>query len=268
MMQFKHSPLYFLLALFIITSCEKRPETLDEYLPQVETVSAEMLPNGNMLVTGRLLEDGHGELFFVGFSMDTVPNSLISTNQILVYEIYGDEFFAEYDAPLVQFYSANDIYITAFAGNEHTYAKGNSLLANGEFVGDTSLVVPCELQPNGADMSMIQGWRSFTSVSEPQLNVWGTYEVTGNLPFSSAVVVSYSNLISGLYLTQSLQSQYDANRLTIQLRMGSQTYSLPSNSEVYVLQLDENSFELTVCDTPYNFGNSTPDFSMRMVIEV
>src|ERR1043165_748442 len=108
-----------------------------DYYPKVVTSKDTILPDGSVRVTGEVISGGSGELYYVGFCMDTAPHPQMHFNQLLTDTLYGSSFTATYRG----LNGLKRYYVRAFAANEYGYAYGDDLVVDHP-APDTSMI-PC-----------------------------------------------------------------------------------------------------------------------------
>lgn len=124
----------------VFSGCKKLEKNIHDYHPKVKTVSAKVLADGSVKLTGSLLSEGVTDLWGAGFCMDTIPHPEMDINQRVCDTFFGREFYTVYSS----LDATRKYYFKAWAANEYGYTYGEEILVDNITI-DSSLI-PC--QPN------------------------------------------------------------------------------------------------------------------------
>lgn len=127
-----------IMVIILFCTCTKLKKVSVDY-PQVKTLSATVLPNGSVRVSGQVLHEGVSGISYAGFSFDTtqIPNML--ANQVLSDTVIGDSF--SYVFPLSSFNVFKTYNFIAWVVNKDGYSIGSPVSLN-----NISITVPCNIK--------------------------------------------------------------------------------------------------------------------------
>lgn len=113
--------LIIFVALFIY-SCAKVEGDINDYYPEIKTVTAIILPDGSFEVKGEIVSEGASPIKYVGVCMkiDTIPTML--DKQVIVDSVINNQFSVVY---LGIFNENKRYYFRTWITNEYGYSYGN-----------------------------------------------------------------------------------------------------------------------------------------------
>ena len=245
-----------ILGVIALLGCEKRPETLEEYLPQVEMISAEITPEGKIAVRARLISEGPRGVHYLGFCADDVPNPKIDANQVLTSYLYGDEFVAIIGGTFHPG-TYSELYVNAFAANDFAYSTGVPI-----FVDSTANVgirqdiyVPCELEINEVSLFQNTASQTYASVS-PALTSGGISTFTAKINTSLYVKFSCKKLDQKIYTSTSSLSQIDEDKMLVNVIQYGTENPISPGTDIYVNRIEDYTFEVVICGANWGFNNT------------
>jgi len=234
----------FFCSTWFFISCEKPLKDPKDYFPKVETVSAEMKPDGTVEITGRIIDKGNTDIEYIGFCMDTVSQPLMNVHQKLASTLNGNEFTATYAG----FEIYKRYYFRAWATNYNTYAYGNEI-----YIDSIEPVInpPCNPTLNSFDMGSFPV-NLFYQYKPTEDNGW-TMTVSGgnatcNLHFNSKP-------LSKIY--EAHNSMVGPEYVRVDFSQGFVSGVLNDGAKVYVKQTNVNSWTVTICNEPWVYQGST-----------
>ncbi|HVW99386.1 MAG TPA: hypothetical protein VHA52_02955, partial [Candidatus Babeliaceae bacterium] len=129
-----------IMVLFLFSNCTKvKKNTANDY-PEVKTLSARLLPNGSVQVTGQIVHAGAGEILYAGVCFDTTKMPDMLANQTLTDTIIGDSFSCVY--PLSYFDIFKTYNFRAWAVNQNGYAMGSPIALSNISLSQSD--IPCD----------------------------------------------------------------------------------------------------------------------------
>jgi hypothetical protein len=229
----------FLLIMTLFSpSCVKVQKNVHDYYPQVKTTTAIVNSDGSVTVSGEIISTGSTGIQYCGFSMDTIANPDMITNQVLATSLIGNVFSCTYSS----LNALKTYYFKAFAANANGYATGNVISA-GHAGFDTSLI-PCHPVPQ---YMVLTGTNSstepYTYVDSVTQSATG-YEVIGHTGDHSIDIVFGQYPISGIYTTASVT--FDAIAV--------------SGVTLYVQQISGGVIDITICSANVQVQNMYTGF--------
>lgn len=234
-------PTLALIALFLVLfSCKKAEKDVYNYYPKVKTLSAKVQSDGSVLVTGKLLSEGAGELWGVGFCMDTLPHPEMHFRQKICDTLWDGEFHAVYTS----LDALKKYYFRSWAVNENGYTYGEDIPL--ESISIDSASIPCQVAMNTIKISgFIPEEEAFISVGPVEHGV--EWEVWA---YSNSHSVHFSFLqqpTTGKYkITTGTGAGYYVNVLV-------DGYSLTSG-DIYVEQINSTTHQFTICNAIFPGG--------------
>jgi hypothetical protein len=239
------STLLPLVAVWVLTACEKPLPDARAYYPTVITESVTPQPDGSVVAVGRISDQGHTAIVAAGFCVNTNPLPEMLDAQALA-NVDGDRFRVVYDG----FSSTGTYYFRAWATNESGYSYGDVLSLTD--IQAQPVVPPCtpplgQASPGGGLMT-----QSYYPISAPTESM-GDWVFEAN---TSAHFFDYrfgSALGTGIYTTTTSMSPAPGT-VYISFVSGFTSGVLQAGHEVYVNELTPTSWQITICQAPWGSG--------------
>jgi hypothetical protein len=254
------------LSVLFCFSCIKAKKNINDYYPKVETVSASITSNGDIIVEGSVDLSGKDTVIAVGFCVDTIPEPILSKNQREFNLPTSKSFSVQYnnvDAKM-SFDRKKTYYFRTWAANKYGYGYGNTInLAN---IKGTPVDPPCSLSLGNLDFGNGITSNTFTVGGPYANNDWMTIVSfndginSGNLTFRfGSKPVTRTFTITTTYPPQPGYTKVNlaGNNLGTHLLAG---------TLVYVKETSDTTFEISICNAPWltppNF-NTTANLNTR-----
>jgi len=243
---------YCLLTLALVSlisiSCKKVEKDVLSYYPKVKTVSAVPQPDGSVIVTGEIEDEGTTAIEYKGFCMDTVPEPEMLSNQQIVY-MDGNMFTAVYP----EFDLTKTYYFRSWAANEYGYTLGNILSLDS--IEPVPVVSPCTPPGNSVNMGGFQPTQYFYDVPYPVegFNKWEIHASTGSGLYH---FIFPSLPVTKEYTTTSWDTPAP-NTVRISFTSGFTTGLISDGAKLYVNQTSPGHWTMTLCNGPWISGSST-----------
>jgi len=219
------------------------------YYPKVVTSKDSILPDGSVQVTGELVSSGSGQLYYLGFCMDTAPHPQMHFNQLLTDTLNGSSFTATYR----RLDGLKRYYVRAFAANEYGYAYGDDIVV--ENAGPDTSMIACH---PGGNTIITQGG-GYTNKQENLFHVEAldpmTHEVSVLANSMSLNLQFGKTPTSGKYTiwhNPSIGSD-EVQVLFSESNWG--TYELKNGGTLYVQQIDATRIRVWICNQQVDLGN-------------
>src|SRR5689334_2336018 len=159
-MRFNHKLLLIAPLLMAAISCTKVEKDPLDYYPKVETVSAVVLDDGSVQVTGQIIDEGADAIEYGGFCMDTLSNPKMMSKQIIATNS-GGTFTAIYE----NFDITKTYYFRSWAANGYGYAYGNVIALDS--IEAEPVIPTCTPPQNSMNYGGGTGTQYFTDVTTP-----------------------------------------------------------------------------------------------------
>jgi hypothetical protein len=246
-----YKPLTLLALLIILAGCTKIKYQQDplNYYPKVATAKDSILPDGSVRVTGELISEGSGQLYYVGFCMDTAPHPQMHFNQLLTDTLNGSSFTATYR----HLDALKRYYVRAFAANEYGYAYGDDIVV--ENAGPDTSMIACH---PGANILMTEGG-GYTSKTENLFHIEALDPMTHEVNMSSNSMTLRLQFgktpTSGKYTiwqNPSIGSD-EVEVLFSESNWGA--YFVKNGGTLYVQQIDATRIRVWICNQEVDLGN-------------
>ena len=247
--------LFFFVTAFIFSSCSKALKNVEDYYPVVNTVSATVLQNGNVEVKGQIVSEGASPIEYAGFCMGESPSPGMLSNQMISSDIQGNEFTATYAG----FDPYKRYYFRSWATNDNGYSYGNTIYLDS--IQATPVVAPCTLAANTINIGGSQPTETYSSVQAPSqsMSEWA-FQAYSN---STSVNFTFGSQLTTGVFTTTTNSSPAPGEVFIGFYSGFISSALNNGSSVYVNQLTPSSWEITICNAPWNYNSSTFYFNTR-----
>jgi hypothetical protein len=233
-----------LLSGCLLCSCKKARQDINDYFPKVETKSASITSNGDVIVTGKVALTTD-TILAAGFCVGTssVPN--MTLNQVVFNMPSLETFTTQFNNHL--FDREKTYYFTTWAINKYGYKYGNTIeLAN---IKGSYSPPPCKLDLGFIDLGQGAGNIPLDTAFMGSANhrVILGFEGKKNMSF-------YFNTkpITGVYDNSGLNSS-DPRYVSIGLSGSTFSTSTSTNVDgiVYVQELSDTTLELAMCEGIY-----------------
>jgi len=264
MMKSKH--LLYLTAALAITGCNKAYD-VNDLLPSVDIVSAEPTPEGTIIVTGRIINAGEGELIMLGFCADSTGYPRIHENQTLVYAYAGNEFTGTVYPHGAQTQD-NRIYINAFAGNNVGLGKGTPIEVTqlDAFYDYPQMMPPCRLDYDHYYLD--DNPTSFTTVSNISSSSLWAYSVSASDGAGTIMNLTFSFHESPAYtLTTETITFGSQGKIKGIVTNDGQNWTLVGHPEITFSKIADNRFVITICNA-YLGSLSGAKFDCQIIAEM
>jgi hypothetical protein len=249
------------LFTFILMSCGKPLDDVNDYFPELRVISVTPEADGSLTITAEIVKPGAGDVEYVGmcFSENGTPGadedqqlSVVSNNKFSVnYSYYTDQSGSSWDLDNEARY-----YVRAFATNAYGYAWSEVFEINPWTV--PSVEAPCTPTLN----SFSYGSGTTTSFANGPSTVNSTYDYTMNGASADVKFMFGGPLETGVFTTAGSSSFLGSHEVSIQVTAFN-VYTVASGALVYVNEISTNYFEVTVCSAPIAIGASQSAFTAR-----
>lgn len=249
-----------LIALLLLTSCEKRSDNLEDYLPKVELISLEKTAGGKILATARIISHGESPIEYCGFFADDNENPSITENQVFANKIVNNQFSAEVGRTFLP-ETYDHLYINAFAANGLGYSIATPILIeNTENIGVLpDIEPPCTLGLN--QVSFISSFTDFTHISPiTQIGDYKTFTASAS---NSKVIFTFVKLRQKEYTTALSNHDLEEDQMHIAVIVNGVSNPVYPGLPVYVIWVENNTYDIHICDAGYGF-NSTLKTRVRI----
>ncbi|MFA6923379.1 MAG: hypothetical protein WC223_03905 [Bacteroidales bacterium] len=238
----KNNIIIFAFAFLLLASCKKGNFDLfknrKNSLPEVKTVSAEMLNDDVVKITGEVTYAGKSAMEYTGFCISTNPTPKMLDNQILLNGTVG-----KYSAEITNLEPNQVYYFRAFAANVYGYVYGN--IIRFEVPNPQPPTVPCTLANN----VLIRNGYSYNLIDKD------TTQTTITASTSSGLSIELSfpkKPVNGIYTTCNYSNLNDNFRNVYVTLTDYGVYSINAGGKVYV-SIDATSGKMSVsfCELYY-----------------
>ena len=254
------APLIVIMILISFSACQKALKDVNDYFPKVTTLSAMVQPDGSVLVEAELDSEGAAAVEYLGFCCGTEAEPEMADRQIWA-EYADGKFFAAY--PPGSFHPDSTYYFRSWAANGWGYSYGNILSL--DHIIAVPVDPPCAPVSNTVSIGGGQPVESYYLVGDPSVSIdsWSITAAT----FAGPTVdfVFHSEITTGVYKTVGHNSP-GPGQAFISFYSGFISGSLAAGSDVYVKRLGPGSYEITVCDAPWDYDGSTFYFRTQLTI--
>lgn len=238
--------------LFFVTACRKPLKNVEDYFPEVTSVSAVLQDDGSVIVTGRIESPGKAKGSFVdyaGFCMNTSNDPTMLMNQKLG-KMDGTTFTAVYQQSF--FDEDSTYYFRTWARNDYGYSYGKTVRLDS--IVATPVVATCNLTLNTLKI--------YEGAQEEKYYI--IYDLKGGNSFRAEtsfrrLYFSFgSNLTTKIFKTQTDSPKY--GEVMVQVSYGSSDKYLSTGSNVYVNKIDSVTFDISICDAPWPLTSTTNEY--------
>lgn len=240
----------------LLLGCGKPLDDVNDYFPEVRVLSYTPEVDGSITLTAEVVDEGAGDIEYVGFCLSDSRTPESVDNQRLS-SLSGNRFtvnFAMYSTLEGTAYEIDNdgtYYVRAFATNAYGYSWSQVFTINPWTI--PSVDAPCE--PTLNTIVIGSGSSSSAFPSGPS-TVNSTYDYTINTASADYKFSFGGPLETGVYTTASSSSFLSSNQVYIRLTIFN-VYSVLPGSLVYVNEISDNYFEVTVCSAPTSLGSGS-----------
>lgn len=245
--------LYLVLLPFVLAGCQPRKyySDPDDYLPGISTSSAVCLPDGTVAVKGTVVSPGPGDLYGLGFCLDTLPNPTMEKAQLQAGELSGPEFTGYYK----ELRSLKRYYIRSFAVNENGYVYGNEVTIDNPTIDTNRL--PCLPPANkviydyGSSQDVVNASASAieSGITNP------TFNIRDGMNGFRVELYRYPH--TGLYKTVEQSPREEGDVLILQSGQ-----PILRGKTVYFIELAPGQFKVIMCNGENAFNNMKVSFNV------
>jgi hypothetical protein len=244
--------LFLLIILGTVISCRKPLKDVQDYFPEVKTVSAVIEDDGSVTVTGEIISQGKAKgsaIENAGICFSTNSEPKMHERQVIA--SLSDNTFSV-SIPAITFNADSTYYFRTWAVNDYGYSYGGILKLDS--IEATPVVAPCTLPNNSFNAGSFTN--TYYSINPPDANYYfSTSSSTYNINYQFG-----SPLANGIFTTVTGTSP-GYRQVSISL-WGSWNYGgVNAGSTVYVNQLTPTTFEITVCSATWTTDGMTLNFN-------
>jgi len=254
--------LFFTALALSFCGCGKPLDNVDDYFPEVKIVSYTPEVDGSVTIVAEISDQGASDLEYVGMclSESRTPTSLddqklaqLSNGRFSV----NYSYFTNDDGSSIDLNSDDTYKVRAFATNGHGYAW-SAVFEFGPWTVP-SVEAPCAPTIN----TINYGSGTFSAFTSGPSTVSSTYDYTMNSSQADVKFAFGGPLETGVFTTASTSGFLNAHQVYVQLTIFNIYFVLPG-SLVYVNEISENQFEVTICDASTSLGSGS-DFTARFI---
>jgi hypothetical protein len=245
--------------LLFVTACRKPLKNVDDYFPEVTSVSAVLQDDGSVQVTGRIESAGKARGSFVdyaGFCMSTSNDPTMLMNQ-KIGKMDGTEFTAVY--PQKFFDQDSTYYFRTWARNDYGYSYGNTIILDSITV--KPVTPPCSLSVNYLKVYDVSQAESYYYVEK-----LGTDNSFKASTMSRDIAFKFgSNLSTRIFKTKDGTPGY--GEVNVKFLYGGNYEYLSTGSNVYVNKSDSVTFDISICDALWTVNTFKGYFNTRVIVK-
>ncbi|MBS3914639.1 MAG: hypothetical protein KG003_09070 [Bacteroidetes bacterium] len=240
------------IALSLVT-CTKVLKDVHDYYPKLKMVSATVLDDGSVEVTGEVLSSGNGEMDFMGFCTDTNSSPEMLDMQINEVTVKGSKFTATYPP---DFELGTKYYFRCWGNNGFGYAYSNIISLDS--IRPLDVTAPCNPTINTVNAGTIQGNETYSS-----------FQSSSNIGYWQIDAYSNSNILKYKFYTKPKTGIYTTTTnfdpgmggVYVSNTSGFSSGTLTAGSKVYVNQYQTGKWEITICSAPIKYGSASVNFT-------
>jgi hypothetical protein len=252
--------LLFILSLLLISvifSCRKAKKDMKDYYPTVNTVSATITEDGDVIVEAEITSSGEKSLEHIGFCMDTVPVPKMLSNQVVVSTINGGNFSAKYSNinSTLSYNSFNPnktYYFRSWATNGNGYTYGNIISLNN--IKSTPVIPTCTLAPSYLNLGTGNGSSNYYTVTSPSQNSTWDFQASSNS--SGTLNFKFGSQPRNKVFTTTTGTP-NLNQVNVSFYSGFISGTLNSGTYVYVNEISTGVYDITICQAPWLYNSTT-----------
>jgi hypothetical protein len=249
-----------ILVIFIsllLFSCVKAKKNVNDYFPKVKTLSAVVNTNGDVTVSGEV-DLSQGSFLATGFCVDTLPDPLMTQNQVNFSMPLSSTFSKQYNnnnnTPQLTFRRFSPFktyYFRSWAANEYGYIYGNTIALE-NIVEEVH--PPCNLARNMIDLG--KGGGSTPIIAKTTKRGVSLWEVEGTFMNDTATCTFYLSFWTepqpGVYNDQPNNKTCIMTIKGPGLSIDEGNFNVTKKAHlVYVQENPDHTLEITLCDAPY-----------------
>ncbi len=255
----KKQLLFILIVLLfsVIFSCRKAKKDMKDYYPSVNTVSAIINEDGDVIVEAEITSSGEKSLEHIGFCMDTIPAPKMLSNQIVVSTINGGNFSTKYSNinSTLSYQSFNPnktYYFRSWATNGNGYNYGNTIsLTN---IKGTPIIPTCSLAPSYLNLGTGNPSSTYYKVNSPSQS--GTWDFQASSYSSGTLNFKFGSQPRNKVFTTTTSTPNN-NEVNVSFYSGFISGTLNSGTYVYVYETSTGIYDITICQAPWLYSSTT-----------
>jgi hypothetical protein len=236
------------LGIALIYSCRKPLKDIQDYYPNLKTVSATVLPDGSVEVKGEIISEGAAPVEYWGFCAGTMPEPKMLDAQAIA----DNTFTVIYSG----FSTNTKYYFRTWATNQYGYSYGNILYLDS--ISATPVTPPCTPPPNSVNIGGANPTENYITIGTPAFNMTSnTWDFQAQ---SNSNVVNFKfgeNLKTKVFTTTTISSSPGAGKVYISFSSGFISGVLNTGSLVYVNQINSTTWNVTICNALWTYNTST-----------
>ncbi len=234
----------FVMVVMLLANCTKVEKDVHDYFPVVKTVSAQVVADGSVEITGEIVSSGNTDVYYVGFCADTVPNPRMTANQRQSAGLDGKRFTYTYEG----LDATKKYYFRAWATNKEGYAIGGDVEVDSVFL--PSDPVPCNLNINSISVNATT--EVYTNISS-LVQSGGVWIATATSNNHKLEVRFAAKPLSGKYIiTKAIPGDRYMNIFL-------DNVAVNGGADVYVRQLTGGKLKISLCSAFVSSGGATND---------
>lgn len=245
----KQITLFLIISIFF-SACEKEEPYIS---PVVKTISATLQEDGSVEVIGELTQgDINDTRLGIMRNANEPPFDDIEEASV---EVYGKRFKTTFYG----FEKYTPYYFMAYALDDNGRKLGNVVKIDSIYF---SLVeVPCDLADNKLDFGT--GFQNINYVSKLSPYTDETFRISSEINDDMFWITFYGIPRSGVYKT--ITSSPTSGKVWVTMQISFKQYQLNDGFDVYVNELSEGVYSISICDADFNILNSKVKFKGNIV---
>lgn len=264
MTRFMKKGVYYLLVisvLIVVNSCRKALKDVNDYVPEIKTVSATIQTDGTLLLLGEIVSEGDAAIEYTGFCYATSTNPNMVSNQIMV-TTNGTNFSATF--PCSYFDIDSVYYFRSWATNRYGYSYGNTISLDS--IVATAVTPPCSNVMNTVNIGGGQPTATYSSIGTPVNNIgyWEFQAQTGSGPILN---ISFGSALTTRIYTTTTSTSPGSGEMNIYFYDGWISGTLSDGSSVYVNTIGTGTYDISICNAPWLNNSTTNYFNTRLTVQ-
>lgn len=252
-------PVTLTVILLASGSCRKALPDVNDYFPEVRTVSATVQMDGTVLVEGEIISEGEAPVEYLGFCCGTMPQPELLNRQLISSSISGTRFTAVYSGFSVD----STYYFRSWATNDYGYVYGS--VVSLDSIIATPVAPPCTLTMNTVNIGGANPTHTYYQVTQPveYMGEWDFDAETGSGP--SVHFKFGSGITTGIYTT-TINTNPGSGEVYVTFVDGLIYGGLNSGTSVYVNTIGPGTYDISICNAPWVYNSSTFYFKTRLTV--
>lgn len=247
-----------ILVLLAAPSCHKALPEVEQYFPELKTVTATVQTDGTVLVRGEVVSEGNASVEYLGFCCGTMSNPELLNRQLISTDFDGTYFTAVYSGFSVD----STYYFRSWGTNDYGWVYGNVISLDSIIAIPVS--APCTLTMNSVNIGGSTPTETYYDVSQPTvyMGVW-EFDATAN-----SITTHFkfgSTITTGIYTTTT-STNPGSGQVYVQFTNGSIGGVLNSGSNVYVNTISSGVYEVAICSSPWLYNSTTLNFKTKLTV--